>query len=162
MLVKKETCYLEEKLTTRRLSHDSIRTYWRYIDLNCGNSIFAPNLPLSQPLFFKQPLLPSSLPLPRRPPRPQPPLYTTLPSSNCCLLATMPKLHLSGVTVEFPFEPYKCQETFMTKLLEALEGGKNALLESPTGTGKTLCLLCGALAWLQQYGEELKRREGDR
>jgi Rad3-related DNA helicase len=56
-------------------------------------------------------------------------------------------LFIRQVPVEFPFEPYPCQVRYMEHVIEALQTGQNALLESPTGTGKTLGLLCAALAW---------------
>ncbi|XP_059118123.1 regulator of telomere elongation helicase 1 isoform X2 [Peromyscus eremicus] len=59
----------------------------------------------------------------------------------------MPRVVLNGVTVDFPFQPYQCQQEYMTKVLECLQKGVNGILESPTGTGKTLCLLCTTLAW---------------
>ncbi|BDA40755.1 Regulator of telomere elongation helicase 1 [Coccomyxa sp. Obi] len=59
----------------------------------------------------------------------------------------MPTYTLRGIEVQFPHEAYECQVTYMEKVITALQEGKNALLESPTGTGKTLCLLCATLAW---------------
>ncbi|CAL8084972.1 unnamed protein product [Calicophoron daubneyi] len=60
----------------------------------------------------------------------------------------MPSVNIDGVTVDFPHQPYECQVEYMKKLLGAVREGKHAILESPTGTGKTLCLLCTSLAWL--------------
>ncbi|XP_052775212.1 regulator of telomere elongation helicase 1-like [Mya arenaria] len=59
----------------------------------------------------------------------------------------MPLLDVHGVQVNFPFEPYPCQLDYMNKVIECLQKDVNGVLESPTGTGKTLCLLCSSLAW---------------
>jgi Rad3-related DNA helicase len=67
----------------------------------------------------------------------------------------MVQLSVRGLAVEFPFEPYPCQVDYIDKVLEALTTGNNALLESPTGTGKTLCLLCATLAW-QLHEKKMK------
>ncbi|XP_074066593.1 regulator of telomere elongation helicase 1 isoform X3 [Macrotis lagotis] len=71
----------------------------------------------------------------------------------------MPKITLNGVTVDFPFQPYKCQEDYMAKVLECLQKKVNGILESPTGTGKTLCLLCTTLAWREHFKDTITARK---
>ena len=66
------------------------------------------------------------------------------------------KYEIEGVDVEFPFEAYPCQIKFMEANIRALLNTANAILESPTGTGKTLCLLCSTIA----YQLHLRRKEG--
>ncbi|XP_061577917.1 ATP-dependent DNA helicase DDX11 [Cololabis saira] len=60
-------------------------------------------------------------------------------------------------TFPFPYQPYNIQEDFMQTLYRALDQGKVGIFESPTGTGKSLSLICGALSWLTDHEE--KRRE---
>ncbi|NWY65114.1 DDX11 helicase, partial [Erithacus rubecula] len=61
----------------------------------------------------------------------------------------------------FPYTPYRIQEQFMQALYGALEAGRVGIFESPTGTGKSLSLICGALSWLRDW-EEKRRREEER
>ncbi|CDW54284.1 Fanconi anemia group J protein [Trichuris trichiura] len=58
---------------------------------------------------------------------------------------------VQGIKVNMPFQPYPSQLAMMNKVLEALKMRKNCLIESPTGSGKSLALLCAALAWQQSY-----------
>ncbi|XP_021244988.1 ATP-dependent DNA helicase DDX11 isoform X1 [Numida meleagris] len=59
----------------------------------------------------------------------------------------------------FPYTPYRIQEQFMAALYAALEAGRVGIFESPTGTGKSLSLICGALSWLRDFEEKKKQEE---
>ncbi|RXN31894.1 regulator of telomere elongation helicase 1 [Labeo rohita] len=71
----------------------------------------------------------------------------------------MPLIKLRGVTVDFPFTPYPCQEDYMSKVIECLQNKVNGVLESPTGTGKTLCLLCSTLGWREHFKDTISARK---
>ncbi|XP_055844021.1 regulator of telomere elongation helicase 1 homolog [Episyrphus balteatus] len=68
----------------------------------------------------------------------------------------MPEYMINNIPVNFPFEPYDVQKAFMEKVIESLKTSTNAVLESPTGTGKTLSLLCSSLAWVLSKKAELQ------
>ncbi|MED6158296.1 hypothetical protein PIB30_031463 [Stylosanthes scabra] len=48
----------------------------------------------------------------------------------------------------FPFKPYSIQMEFMNALYQSLNEGGVSMLESPTGTGKTMSVICSALQWV--------------
>ncbi|CAG5041487.1 unnamed protein product [Parnassius apollo] len=54
----------------------------------------------------------------------------------------------------FPFQAYSIQEQFMKELYFTIEHGKLGIFESPTGTGKSLSICCGALQW---YNDNIHR-----
>lgn len=49
------------------------------------------------------------------------------------------------ISSNFPYTPYDIQLNFATSLYKALDERKKLMIfESPTGTGKSLSLICGA------------------
>jgi chromosome transmission fidelity protein 1 len=58
---------------------------------------------------------------------------------------------MSSKDFHHPFVPYSIQQLFMEALYDCIEDGTVGVFESPTGTGKSLSLLCGALTWLREH-----------
>lgn len=52
-----------------------------------------------------------------------------------------------------PYSPYDVQIEFMKAAYDVLERGEGqvGILESPTGTGKSLSLICASITWLRDF-----------
>ncbi|KAM6494135.1 Helicase C-terminal domain containing protein [Amanita muscaria] len=58
----------------------------------------------------------------------------------------------------FPYDPpYQIQVDLMRHLYTAIEEKKVTIVESPTGTGKTLSLLCAGMTWLTNNSQRAKK-----
>lgn len=54
-----------------------------------------------------------------------------------------------------PYIPYKIQNELMDSIYDTISGGyKVGLFESPTGTGKTLSIICSTMTWLREFKRE--------
>nr|XP_046244527.1 Fanconi anemia group J protein [Scatophagus argus] len=65
---------------------------------------------------------------------------------------------IGGVKIHFPCKAYPSQLAMMNSIIRGLNNGQHCLLESPTGSGKSLALLCSALGW--QQAQFAKLQEG--
>ncbi|KAM9801201.1 Fanconi anemia group J protein [Neosynchiropus ocellatus] len=72
-------------------------------------------------------------------------------------MATSTDYTIGGVKVQFPCKAYPSQLAMMNSILRGLNTGQHCLLESPTGSGKSLALLCSALAWQQAQLEKMQK-----
>ncbi|KAL5015900.1 hypothetical protein ScPMuIL_005489 [Solemya velum] len=86
----------------------------------------------------------------------QPPPRASVPATGDASTKT---LTIHGVSVCFPCKPYPSQLSMMERVIKGLDKQQNCLLESPTGSGKSLALLCAALAWQTASYEESHDRE---
>lgn len=64
---------------------------------------------------------------------------------------------LEKLDFHHPYTPYDVQEQFMKTVYDVLERGNGqiGILESPTGTGKSLSLICASLTWLRTHKSSL-------
>lgn len=63
--------------------------------------------------------------------------------------STWSEYTIGGVKINFPCKAYPSQLAMMNSIVRGLNSKQHCLLESPTGSGKSLALLCSAIAWQQ-------------
>ncbi|XP_020504664.2 Fanconi anemia group J protein isoform X2 [Labrus bergylta] len=74
-------------------------------------------------------------------------------------MATSPvEYTIGGVKINFPCKAYPSQLAMMNSIVRGLNYGQHCLLESPTGSGKSLALLCSSLGW--QHAQCAKLQQG--
>ncbi|KAK5124527.1 hypothetical protein LTR85_001744 [Meristemomyces frigidus] len=78
------------------------------------------------------------------------------------LLSTLLRIKIATLMMaptdyHHPYQPYDIQQQFMDAMYACIEDGNVGIFESPTGTGKSLSLICSSLTWLREH----KRKEFD-
>uniref|UniRef100_A0A6G1SRM1 Fanconi anemia group J protein n=1 Tax=Aceria tosichella TaxID=561515 RepID=A0A6G1SRM1_9ACAR len=68
-------------------------------------------------------------------------------TSNAIAVTQTSVSECEGVTISFPFKPYTVQQEIMENVVRSLRNKTNCLIESPTGTGKTISIMSAVLAW---------------
>lgn len=58
----------------------------------------------------------------------------------------------------FPFKPYEVQMKLMKAVTDAIDARAVGLFESPTGTGKTLSIICATMSWILEHRCDLAPR----
>ncbi|VDM68893.1 unnamed protein product [Strongylus vulgaris] len=51
----------------------------------------------------------------------------------------------------FPFPPYNIQLDLMREIKQCIDNEQVGIFESPTGTGKSLSVLCATMTWLEEF-----------
>ncbi|KAK0815837.1 ATP-dependent DNA helicase chl1 [Friedmanniomyces endolithicus] len=63
--------------------------------------------------------------------------------------SSLSPIHAGGL------QPYDIQQQFMEAMHDCIERGEVGIFESPTGTGKSLSLICSSLTWLREHRRKL-------
>lgn len=74
----------------------------------------------------------------------------------------MVRVKINGVSIEMPYTPYPSQLVTISKLLSCFQTGTSALIESPTGTGKSLAMICGALGYSAHVRRDIAADDKER